>query len=173
MEFETHFTIRERRRLKSTSTNTEATRLPFGENSRRLLPIPNVIDAYKQNMNVVDSIDQSRATFDAQMYIRRNRVSVYQFILDVALVNTVAVTEMQHWSHPSTSTTQISNNLLETCSKKRWLDVRGKRWSAATIYHTCTPELCRTYYGSTSESTFFKIYACYSASQKTYDMYTI
>lgn len=116
-DWHSDFIIREWQRPKSRSTNTEATRLSFSENSCRQLPILNVIDAYNQNMNDLYYFDEIRAAFDAQLCGRGNWFSIYQFVLEFALVNTVDVTRMQHWSLPSTTAAQIrlqlSQNMLQ------------------------------------------------------------
>lgn len=66
------FIIPDRRRPKSKSTNAAANHLLFGDRHRRLLPVPKIVDGYNQNMNGVDSLDQRRAAFDAQLPCRRN-----------------------------------------------------------------------------------------------------
>ena len=112
------FVIRNRHRPKHTSTNAQAARLPFGDQQRRLLPIPSVIDSYNGNMNGVDSFDQRRACFDAQLRSRRNWLSIYQFILDIALVNSIAVVRMRELVPPSMTTAHIRLSIASSLLRK-------------------------------------------------------
>ena len=102
-----NFVVKNRSRPKATASNAGTTRTPFGKQQRRCLPIPKIIDDYSRNMNGVDSFDQRRAAFDASLRCRRNWFSIYQFLLDIALSNTIVLTRMKEWVPSSTTTAHI------------------------------------------------------------------
>ena len=112
------YTIRNRRRPKLSSSNAQNSRDLFGTEHRRLLPIPRVIDDYNLRMNGVDSFDQRRAAFDARLRSRRNWVAIYQFLLDIALVNTVAITRMNKWTASSKTTAEIRLEIADRALNK-------------------------------------------------------
>ena len=54
---------KERKRPKKSSTNASVARDAFGEEVRKVLPIPGVIDGYNTSMNMVDQANQLRSYF--------------------------------------------------------------------------------------------------------------
>lgn len=83
------FVFRVRKRPRGSSTNARSARLPFGSESTARLPIPKIIDDYNKFMGGVDSFDQRRAVFDMRLKSRRTWIPLFQFLLDLALVNSV------------------------------------------------------------------------------------
>ena len=77
-------------------------------------------------MNGVDSCDQRREAFDARLFSNRNWISLYQFLLDVCLVNTVAIGRMGGWIAPKTTTAHaragIAQEILATARKEMNLE---------------------------------------------------
>lgn len=80
-----------RRRPKDTSSNAAVTQAPFEGEPRKLLPIPKFANDYNHLMNGVESFGQRRAAYDARLISRKNWWSLYQFLLDIALINTIAI----------------------------------------------------------------------------------
>ncbi|CAG8794674.1 14219_t:CDS:2, partial [Dentiscutata erythropus] len=58
---------RERRRPRTTSTNANKVRSVFGDASKKILPIPAVIDDYNHHMDGVDIADQLRGYYGTQV----------------------------------------------------------------------------------------------------------
>ena len=83
-----------------------------------MLPIPRIIHDYNINMNGVDSFDQRRTGFDVMLRSRRNWMAIFQFLLDIGLVNTVAVARLENWRKPSTTTAHIRMEIAKAALEK-------------------------------------------------------
>jgi hypothetical protein len=84
----TETVLRERKRPKQTSTSARIVRPIFGDEHRKRLYIPTVIDRYNHCMNGVDNVDQLRAEMTTNRpYETRNWHPIHHFIIDTACVN--------------------------------------------------------------------------------------
>ena len=83
---------RERRRPKNTSTNARIALPIFGNDRKKRLPIPTVINAYNHAMNAVDVANQIRANFTCHLaFERRNWRPLAWWLFDVCLVNSYVI----------------------------------------------------------------------------------
>ena len=80
-----------RRRPEKTSTNGATIRQIFGDNSRKLLPIPAFIDDYNQHMGGVDIADQLRSYYSTQLRACQNWLPLFFWLLDTAIVNSYRI----------------------------------------------------------------------------------
>ena len=80
-----------RRRPKKTSTNGATIRQIFGDNSRKLLPIPVFINDYNQHMGGVDIADQLRSYYSTQLRACRNWLPLFFWLLDTTIVNSYRI----------------------------------------------------------------------------------
>src|SRR6185295_13687489 len=81
------YEIRNRRRPRITSKNTTLVRPIFGQDARRELPIPKIIDDYNYNMNGVDRADQLRSSFTSHRAGRRTWLPLFWFLINICKVN--------------------------------------------------------------------------------------
>lgn len=87
-------TLSERRKPRSTSTNAIVARRIFGDQNRKVLEIPTVVDDYNHFMNAVDLADQRRAAYTVHQRARRNWLSLFFWLVDISLVNTHLLYEL-------------------------------------------------------------------------------
>ena len=80
-----------RRRPKKTSTNGATIRQIFGDDSRKLLPIPVFIDDYNQHMGGVDIADQLRSYYSTQLKACRNWLPLFFWLLDTTIINSYRI----------------------------------------------------------------------------------
>ena len=81
------YTLSQRRKPRTTSTNANFTRQVFGDQNSKVLPIPKIVDDYNHHMNSVDLADQRRAAYTTHVRACRNWLSLFYFLLDISLVN--------------------------------------------------------------------------------------
>ena len=81
------YTLSERRKPRTTSTNAALARKVFGNQERKTLPIPKVVNDYNHHMNSVDLADQRRAGYTTHIRACRNWLCLFYFLLDISLVN--------------------------------------------------------------------------------------
>lgn len=86
-------TMRNRRRPRKTSTNAARVRAVFGEEPRKQLPIPLIIDEYNAHMGSVDIADQFRSYYGTLVRSRRNWWPLWLFILDRATINSYVISK--------------------------------------------------------------------------------
>jgi Transposase IS4 len=79
--------IRNRRRPRETSSNSNTVRQVFGNAPRKELAIPKVIDDYNHYMGGVDIADQLRGYYNCQLTVRRTWFPLLFWLLDTVLVN--------------------------------------------------------------------------------------
>jgi len=81
------YSLSERRKPRTTSTNAIFTRQVFGNKERKVLPIPKIVNDYNHHMNSVDLADQCRAAYPTHVRACRNWLCLFYFLLDISLVN--------------------------------------------------------------------------------------
>jgi len=81
------YILSERRKPRTTSTNAIFTRQVFGNQERKVLPIPKIVNDYNHHMNSVDLADQRRAAYTTHVRACRNWLCLFYFLLDISLVN--------------------------------------------------------------------------------------
>ncbi|CAG8819563.1 8437_t:CDS:1, partial [Cetraspora pellucida] len=84
---------RERRRPRTTSTNANKVRSVFGNASKKILPIPTIIDDYNYHMGGVDVTDQLRGYYGTQVPVRRTWMPLFFWLLDTSIVNTFLISK--------------------------------------------------------------------------------
>ena len=84
---------RDRRRPRDTSTNAARVREVFGNQSRRKIPIPKMIDDYNHYMGGVDIADQLRAYYSVQLKAERTWMPLFFWLIDVSLVNAYMISK--------------------------------------------------------------------------------
>ena len=84
---------RESRKPCETSTNSNKIKGVFGNNSRKTLPIPVVIDDYNYNMGGVDIADQLRSYYSTQLTVFRTWVPLFFWLLDTAIINSYLISK--------------------------------------------------------------------------------
>lgn len=87
-----------RRRPKKTSTNASVVRGIFGDQARKLLPIPEFIDDYNYHMGSVDIADQLRSYYSTQQRCRRNWFPLFYWLLDISIVNAYRIQQTSNSS---------------------------------------------------------------------------
>ena len=88
VDIATETVLRNRKRPSRTSTSARTARVPFGDQPRKVLPIPGFIDRYNHNMNDVDQGDQLQASYPGLRRCRRGGwQSLFIFLLNTVLVN--------------------------------------------------------------------------------------
>jgi hypothetical protein len=80
-----------RRRPRITNTNRRAVAEVFGDQSKKLMDIPIVIDDYNHKMNGVDIADQLRSYYSTQLTARRTWVPLFFWLLDTVIVNSYLI----------------------------------------------------------------------------------
>ncbi|KAF9271484.1 hypothetical protein BGZ74_005990, partial [Mortierella antarctica] len=98
------FVETERRRPRLTSTNGRKVNLIFGDQPRKLVTIPKIIDDYNKNMGSVDIADQLRQYYSTQMRSLRNWLPLFLWLLDTSIINAyimrcIHLNERQKASH--------------------------------------------------------------------------
>jgi hypothetical protein len=84
-----------RRRPRKSSLNAEKVRQIFGNNARKKLKIPRVINDYNHHMGGVDIADQLRSYNSTQLTTNRNWMPLFFWILDIVLVNSYKLAVLQ------------------------------------------------------------------------------
>jgi hypothetical protein len=109
--------LRNRKRLKATSTNAKIAREPFGDKSIKLLSIPIFIDDYNHYMNGVDRANQLRSSFTT--YFKRNQKEFFPgvfFSLDLAAKNSyklnLALNKVKN----------TSNDKIDPQQHRKWIE---------------------------------------------------
>jgi hypothetical protein len=99
---------RMRKQPTSTSSSAKTARVPFGNESQKLLQIPYLIDRYNHSMNGIDIGDQLRAEFDSGRRTRRGgqQALINLFLLEVVVTNTYLL-QREGW--PSSSKARHTN----------------------------------------------------------------
>ena len=92
--------IRERRRPAETATGAIKSRIVFGSEARKHLPIPKAIDLYNHHMNGVDQADQLRSYYFTQRIHRKGWKALWSFLLDVTVVNCYKLSVYGHKDEP-------------------------------------------------------------------------
>ena len=87
-----------RRKPRTTSLNAAKVREVFGNNSRKLLKIPCVVNDYNLHMGGVDIADQLRGYHSTQLTSRRNWMPLFFWLLDIVLVNSFQLAKLKGWS---------------------------------------------------------------------------
>src|SRR6266498_4179168 len=83
----------QRLRRRSRINNINATRIQnvFGNESKKILPIPTVIDDYNHFMGGVDIASQLRSSYIIQFLIRRTWIPLFFWIIDTAIINSYKI----------------------------------------------------------------------------------
>ena len=81
------YTLSESRKPWTTSPNAALAWQAFGNQERKTLPIPKVVNDYNHHMNSVDLADQRRAGYTTHIRACRNWLCLFYFLLDIWLVN--------------------------------------------------------------------------------------
>ena len=81
------YTLSEQRKPQTTSTNAALARQVFGNQERKTLPIPKVVNDYNHHMNSVDLADQHYAGYTTHIRACRNWLCLFYFLLNISLVN--------------------------------------------------------------------------------------
>jgi hypothetical protein len=82
------YTRRYRRRPSKTSTSAKTARVPFGDQPRAWLNIPNFVDAYNHYMGAVDRADQLRAVYGYKQRCRSGEhTALYEFLIELSVIN--------------------------------------------------------------------------------------
>jgi hypothetical protein len=100
----TEWVVRNRKRLKGTSTSAAITKQPFYMFSpplgckepyehTRLLPIPSAINDYNNHMGGVDIADQLRAGFSTQQRGMKPWRPLFYWLLDSTIINAFRLSE--------------------------------------------------------------------------------
>ena len=87
-----------RRRPRKSSLNANKVREMFGNNSRKNLKIPRVINDYNHYMGGVDIADQLRSYNSTQLTSNRNWMPLFFWILDIVLVNSYKLAGLNGWT---------------------------------------------------------------------------
>lgn len=87
-----------RRRPRKSSLNADKVREVFGNNSRKKLKIPRVINDYNHHMGGVDIADQLRSYNSTQLTTNRNWMPLFFWILDITLVNSYKLAGLNGWT---------------------------------------------------------------------------
>jgi hypothetical protein len=81
--------LRDRKRPKTTSLKAKTSRVPFGNNPCKVLPIPKVYNEYNFNMLQVDQFDHMASQNDGLRPVRRGGYqSIEHWLLRSVLINT-------------------------------------------------------------------------------------
>lgn len=88
-------TTRLRRRPKETSGNA-ISRAAFGDDVRKLLTIPDLIDDYNHHMNGVDIADQLRSSYNTHLKGCRNCLPLFYWLVDTLKVNSYLLLRMHY-----------------------------------------------------------------------------
>ena len=88
VDIATKTVLRNRKRPSKTSTSAHTARVPFGDQTRKELPIPGFINQYNHNINDIDQGDQLQASYPGLRRCRRGGwQSLFIFLLNIVLVN--------------------------------------------------------------------------------------
>ena len=94
---------RVRRRPKKTSTNAIMVRRTFGDEPRKLLPIPAFINDYNFHMGGVDIADQLRSYYSTQQKASRNWYPLFYWLLDTSIINAYRLLKTLYPNQPGRS----------------------------------------------------------------------
>jgi hypothetical protein len=88
--------IRERRRPRINTTNSSTIKRVFGDNSKKELPIPKIIDDYNHFMGGVDIADQYRSSYIIQFPVQRIWVPLFFWLLDTSIINSYLIYKIRY-----------------------------------------------------------------------------
>jgi hypothetical protein len=91
-----HRIQRLRRRPRITSANATKVRNIFGDEVRKELPIPIVVDDYNHFMGSVDIADQLRSNYIIQFPVRRTWLPLFFWLLDTAIINSYLIFNLKN-----------------------------------------------------------------------------
>ena len=90
------------------------------------LPISCIVNDYNTKMNGVESFDQRLTAFDCKLISNINWISLYQFLLDIVLDNSVAAGRVKEWIPKSKTTAharmEIVSQITEHIKREIELD---------------------------------------------------
>jgi hypothetical protein len=87
---------RERRRPRINKTNSSTINKVFGNQPKKILPIPKIIDDYNHYMGGVDIADQLRSNYIIQFPVRRTWYPLFFWMLDTSIVNSYLIYKIKH-----------------------------------------------------------------------------
>jgi hypothetical protein len=90
---------RNRRKPRETSANASKLKTVFGNQTRKVLPIPRVVDDYNHYMGGVDIADQLRSYYSTQLKVFRTWYPLFFWLLDTAIVNSFIISKKLDISH--------------------------------------------------------------------------
>jgi hypothetical protein len=103
---------RMRRRPRAHDKNKAIQEMYDGK-SRKMLSIPRVVDDYNHNMGGVDTADQLRQYYTAQMRTSRTWVPLFLWLLDTSIINAYIMWTTYHESKSKTSHRDYRVRLLD------------------------------------------------------------
>ena len=84
---------KERRKPRETSTNSRKVTSVFGSASRKILPIPKIIDDYNHHMGSVNIADQLRSYYSTQLTVNRTWPPLFFWLLDTSIINSYLISK--------------------------------------------------------------------------------
>jgi len=127
---------RNRRRPRLTKANENRVRATWGDNGRKVIAIPKVIDDYNHHMGGVDIADQRRGYYSTQITTGRTWMPLFFWLLDVAIINSylackAAGSESEH----NASRLDLAWGLVKQANEKEREEAKRK-----TRKRTCEEE---------------------------------
>lgn len=89
-------TSRLRQRPEENQLNSKITRAIFGDDVRKLLTIPDLIDDHNNHMNGVDIADQLRASYHTHLSGVHNWLPLFYWLVDTLKVNSYLIWRMHY-----------------------------------------------------------------------------
>jgi hypothetical protein len=117
---------RMRKRPGKTRTGAVQTRKVFGDDIKKMLPIPTLIDSYNHYMNSIDRFDQLKSYYTTLRVHRKTWRSLFHLIIDIILVNCFKLSDYSNAKKLKRSghrrfLQKLVAQLLEASSKQVWL----------------------------------------------------
>jgi hypothetical protein len=91
--------MRNRKRPTATSTSAKTARKPFGDQPRKELPIPKLIDDYNHKMNSIDQADQLQEKPGTRRVRRGGWHALFLYIFNTTVVNSYLLSSIKTQSN--------------------------------------------------------------------------